>query len=859
MGTFDLEKKVTYNELAPSLQAMLNSNEFGIAFIRMLKTAKQGQDLKIDALNRTFIGDDNFHRCRLCETDEEFNQMKAYGPTPQDMYNSWRYYINNVIETSSRPAYDSTNRTVTLDSDVNKLSYISNNEYPYVELWAKVTCTDNSHNKEAAILASEITYDNKKFDLCVVRTHNKLALVFNYLHHTVQDPMCEIVSIDTTDIPWRAGKYCHITFKKEYNRITFSCNDIGDTSLDQKYKVQYDYPNEYNKGNVNYNRRVYKTILRYLLRNDSSTGFASNNFYGTFSILDQREMYDDDKIYHLRNYEVLMWDGPNLVARPDGFNCLMSRSFIFNPVNEHLYWFKYISHTYDMTPTGAGFSEGIDSKSMAGQVIKVHEGGNPPTSDPSASAMFTDDNFYNLKVTDNDLELQEMMLNKGISMQEIFNEWERFSMYCDVTSTQTELWWYNNGSDYGMCGFGGSTYGYNRSNERPYIMAWTYSASDNTIYNNGNVYPITGFRSNKSYTEYWIEYTIKCNDGLYAGTDYIGGIVSWMFDSAGNPHWLVVLRGNEGYPRSSSGMGGNNKRAAQNQIGFGLVYDMYRPTQKILVDITDDIDGYPSPSKHFCIWQGAGQKCTFFVGKTTTRISAKTTNYVAIGNDPGEDWDYQFDWELPKTKPADWSDEMWNNINQMMDGGPIGLMAQSYSTNFGIRKQYEVFDDADIYALHLNKVYEQTNNNVAAPTEVYMYKPGEIYTTSNTQVRILKDGSTEIYNGSGTKLIFQVIPYKKNIGSGRKSVQTYLKLTVNGEDISGSEGLEGEVTYHIQFNVSGSWQYPGASGSTTMPEWKAKGKCEDLAPKRTWLYNSTFKKLYFYDGTNNAYTKINAE
>ena len=134
MGTFDLEKKVTYNELAPSLQAMLNSNEFGIAFIRMLKTAKQGQDLKIDALNRTFIGDDNFHRCRLCSTDEEYAEMKAYGPTPQDMYNSWIYYINNVIETGSRPAYDSTNRTVTLNSDIDKLSYISNNEYPYVEL-----------------------------------------------------------------------------------------------------------------------------------------------------------------------------------------------------------------------------------------------------------------------------------------------------------------------------------------------------------------------------------------------------------------------------------------------------------------------------------------------------------------------------------------------------------------------------------------------------------------------------------------------------------------------------------------------------------------------------------------------------
>ena len=90
-------------------------------------------------------------------------------------------------------------------------------------------------------------------------------------------------------------------------------------------------------------------------------------------MLDQNVLYDDDKLYHLSQYVVYMWDGTNVVARPDGFNCLMSRCFIFNPITEHLYWFKYISHCYDMTPTGTGFSKGIDTKSMTGQVIKVHE------------------------------------------------------------------------------------------------------------------------------------------------------------------------------------------------------------------------------------------------------------------------------------------------------------------------------------------------------------------------------------------------------------------------------------------------------------------------------------------------------
>ena len=841
----------------------------------MLKTAKPGQDLKIDALNRTFIGDDNFHRCRLCETDEEFNQMKNYGPTSQtSILSSWKYYIDNIQQTTS-PSYNNTTREITLNSSNKIVSFISNKEYPFIELWVKITNTDTNHNSEAAILVSEFTYNSKKYDICIVRSHNKLSLVFNHLHDSAQDPKCELVSVNTTDINWETGKTCHITFKKEYNRITVSCNDIGSQYLEQTYKLVYDYPNTYDKDNVGYSRKIYRVVLRYLLRNDSVTGFVSNNFYGTYNILDQKEMYDDDKIYHLRNYEVLMWDGQNLVARPDGFNCLMSRSFIFNPVNEHLYWFKYISHTYDMTPTGTGFGDAIDTKSMSGQVIKVHESGNPPASDLTASPMFTDDNFYNLKATDNEFELQEMMTKHGITIKEIFDQWERFSLWTTYKPIWSKLW-----PDYAIDWQGNSNdFWYNGPNEQQYVSAWSYSASDQTIYNNGNTYPITGFRSVKEYSEYWIEYTIKCNDALHQGTDYIGGVVSWMFDESGDPHSLVILRGNE-----STNF--NHPGELNNKIGFGLVYDLYRPTQQILLDITNDIIDYNKIDNHFCNWQGAGQKCTFFVGKTTTRISAKTTNYAANGADPGEAWDYQFDWELPKTKPDDWSNEMWNNINKMMKSGPIGLCAQSYSTNFGIKKQYEVFDDSDIYALHINKVYTQSDQDTTPPEEVYIYKPGEIYAVGpNIDVRIMMNGTTEIYRGRieevqnpavvnpdpqnpnsedqeeiPNKLVFKVKAYKKNAGGDKVSVDTYVKLTVNDIEIPNSEGINGEVSYHIQYKTSGDselevWSYP--ENSTTIPQWTIKGSCTEILPKRSWIFNSEFKKLYFFEEDN--YTRIDAE
>jgi hypothetical protein len=141
---------------------------------------------------------------------------------------------------------------------------------------------------------------------------------------------------------------------------------------------------------------------------------------------------------------------------------------------------------------------------------------------------------------------------------------------------------------------------------------------------------------------------------------------------------------------------------------------------------------------------------------------------------------------------------MWNNINRMMKSGPIGLCAQSYSTNFGIKKQYEVFDDADIYALHINKVYTQTDNEVDAPKEVYIWKDQETYGVSNIQVRILLNNSTEIYTQASGSVNFKVVAYKKNLGAGMVSPQTYVKLTANGVDVPNSEGLLNETAYYIQ-------------------------------------------------------------
>ena len=284
---------------------------------------------------------------------------------------------------------------------------------------------------------------------------------------------------------------------------------------------------------------------------------------------------------------------------------------------------------------------------------------------------------------------------------------------------------------------------------------------------------------------------------------------------------------------------------------------MFRPTQYIIKDITDEIIDYDKANNKFCNWQGAGQLMTFFTGKTTNRISAKTTNYAPMGTHPGENWDYQFDWDLPDSKPSGWPQEMWENVNTMMKSGPIGLWADSYSTNFGIYKQYEVFDDADIYALHQDKVYTQVSGSKVNQThKEFIYKDQQVYNTSDITFKVLKNDSTQIYTSSSTTTL-RVVAYKKPDSSTLNGPDTYVKLTANGVDVPGSEGIIGKTAYYIYYNTGGSWKAPGAA-TDQIPKWVVKGNLDSNLPKRVWLFNYVSNKLYFYK-EGKEYTRIRAE
>lgn len=181
---------------------------------------------------------------------------------------------------------------------------------------------------------------------------------------------------------------------------------------------------------------------------------------------------------------------------------------------------------------------------------------------------------------------------------------------------------------------------------------------------------------------------------MHSGEDYCGVVIAWMKDNNGVEHTLSLVRGNNSVSFANGAM---------DYVKFSLVYDMYQRTFQNIYNVTDNI----TDTANFCQNSNNGQKCNLYVAKYNDSIIAKTTNYS--DSDPGEKWveNANIEWHFPKTKPDEWTDSCWANMQNMMKNPmPMGLWALSYSSNFYIKGQQEIFDDDKIYSLHTDEVYE---------------------------------------------------------------------------------------------------------------------------------------------------------
>lgn len=351
----------------------------------------------------------------------------------------------------------------------------------------------------------------------------------------------------------------------------------------------------------------------------------------------------------------------------------------------------------------------VFASGMDGQVVKVNA---------TKQILFPDDNYRKIKVVSTPEELADEMKRSYISLKDVFNTWHRFTQDTRYTPAKEYFWKYYMyaapGDDVTYHDAAGTDY-QNNAKDAGYKSAWTYNDLTKTIQNNGNFATLTGFVSMDKYYEYWINFTVKCNQAMWSGEDYCGIVIGWVQDDKGVEHTLSLVRGNNSIIKGGGPM---------DCVKFSLIYDMYQRTMQPIIDVTDQI----KDAGKFCVNNSSGQVCNLYLAKHNGGIVAKTTNYA--DKDPGDNWVVTLEWNLPASKPSGWTDICWANVSKMLkEPVPMGLWALSYSSNFYIKGQEEIFDDDKIYALHTDEIYEYdaVNSKWVVTGKVHEQLPNRIF------------------------------------------------------------------------------------------------------------------------------------
>jgi len=297
-----------------------------------------------------------------------------------------------------------------------------------------------------------------------------------------------------------------------------------------------------------------------------------------------------------------------------------------------------------------------------GQVLKV---------DNKQRFIYPHDEFSRLRCVDTDEELQIEMKELPINLEDVFYNWYRYAHfsvpgcgYLESGSSETSRdvpGWLEQGQN-----LNNDEYLYYTDRTRG---GWTYNSKEQTIYINGDTYPVAGFINTvDGYTNYLLRIQIHNR----ADGDNGGIVIGYYTDSQGVEHTLSILRG-----------------ADACYFQYGLIYDAGNPNYKVIWNGQDKIGG------------GNGY-CYLSVQRSDTHFEFKTTNWGS--NKPYDSHDVvkecTFTFDLPTSKPSDWSQEMYDNIVKILNSpNRVGFVVRSGDLGFKIDRQSGIFDDDDIYDL----------------------------------------------------------------------------------------------------------------------------------------------------------------
>ena len=400
-----------------------------------------------------------------------------------------------------------------------------------------------------------------------------------------------------------------------------------------------------------------------------------------------------------------------------------------------------------------------------GQVLKV---------DNKQRFIYPHDEFSRLRCVDTDEELQIEMKELPMNLEDVFYNWYRYAHfsvpgcgYLESGSSETSRdvpGWLEQGQNLNT-----DEYLYYTDRTRG---GWTYNSKEQTIYINGDTYPVAGFINTvDEYTNYLLRIQIHNR----ADGDNGGIVIGYYTDSQGVEHTLSILRG-----------------ADACYFQYGLVYDAGNPNYKVIWNGQDKIG------------RGNGY-CYLSVQRSDTHFEFKTTNWGS--NKPYDSHDVvkecTFTFDLPTSKPSDWPQEMYDNIVKMLNSpNRVGFVVRSGDLGFKIDHQSGVFDDDDIYDLKNDIVwsydFEQSKwiekdkvHNVLS-NRIFIYYPRKnylyFYTYWNQYTKMILNPNKDILD----QIQDQINNIQNNITNIQGDINNIENITNNISNITTS-GEQGQV------------------------------------------------------------------
>lgn len=716
---FDPEWKIKWEELSPSLQERFHHIWRVIA---SLETSEQygldGQVLKIDHINKEVFPDDNIREIKAVDSMEDFEEEKTFLPIDlEDVFKTWEkvsFYSNtwngNDATSLERNKYLFSSKYNAIVNPLNSNSnnaFISINPYApgftitiritrdaalYSEVGAKVDNDDDLlYFVAGAIKNSDGSWD----DISVMRAGGgsdnwspRFAIRLNTMSYgTTGSIVLAKLAVDVPRRLWINGE-CFLKITKSNGVLEAWTSDIDPsvTDVDQSTRIEYRLPATCPSGMTT----AQYTRLRQLMTTETKIGFGTYSNAGAFMIKEQRYLFEDSKIYNFNDGNVYEYDrttGTWKVSSGTMDSYIPGRTFIYNSRLKKL-WFYYYPGKATLLSTNSVESEklvanfkDIFTNGLDGQVIKV--GVDKSTSKPT---LFADDDFRNILTVDNDKDLAEMLSFTPVSLKDVFNGWYRFVHTCKSVLEQfsTPVGEANYPLKDGTVDWQNQPAS-NLSNGVDYFKQWSFDESTNSITKTIDWSPVCGFVSpeDKQFTNYYLRAKVTVAD-----EDTFGLIAGFMKDSSGKEHTLMAMR----WAYNGKGGGGDG------HWRWILIYDMGNPTQHIIIDKSDQFN------------QAQQITGTMYVSmrRTGNIFQFKTTDVNVATDDEKYTMDFIYPDTLAEAKSKyGMADAEYYNIGTMLEKtSRLGFSAFAMALTFYIDTQYEIFDDAKIYALHTNYVYE---------------------------------------------------------------------------------------------------------------------------------------------------------